>query len=419
MQLTPDDKRLLDILTNALSAARGETVGVAVSGGGDSMALLHLMSIWAADTGVALKAVTVDHGLRPEAADEANAVAMFCQTLGVSHTTLKWQVWDGIGNLQDKARQARYALMAGWAQAEGVAMIALGHTMDDQAETFLMRLAREAGVDGLAGMAASRNAHGATWQRPLLSAERQDLREYLRRKDISWVEDPSNEDEKYDRIKARKVMQALAPLGIDAGVLARVTSRLTSARHALEYQAANAARDIVTIAAGDICFDRKGFTAQPSEIRHRLLVHAIKWVASAGYGPRGSAVLDVLSTIAAGENTTLHGCRILAEADGFRVSRELQAVKATRCKTSELWDGRWRLSGANEDGLEIAVLGEEGLKQCVDWRESGLPRSSLLASPAVWNGATLVAAPLAKNANGWVATIESGENHFFKSIKSH
>lgn len=419
MQLNFDNRQLLKLLSTSFAADGRDPVGVAVSGGGDSMALLHLMSLWADQTGVRLQAVTVDHALRAEAAHEAVSVGEYCKTLGVAHSILRWEGWDQSGNLQDEARRARYALMADWAQSQGVKTIVLGHTADDQAETFLMRLAREAGVDGLAGMAASRRAYGMEWRRPLLAVERQELREYLRRNEIVWFDDPSNEDEKYDRIKARKIMQALAPLGIDAGVLAGVTGRMASARYALEVQTETAAPAVAQVEGGDVCFARDGFLALPPDIGRRLLVHALKWVSSAEYAPRGRAIVDLISAVVAREDATLCGCRILLGNDGIRVVRELQAVKDLRCSVDELWDRRWRISGSGTEGYEIAALGEDGLNLCGEWRESGLPRAGLLASPAVWRGGELIAAPLAGLSNGWRAKLEKGENHFFKAILSH
>ena len=176
-------------------------VAVAVSGGSDSMALLMLMQRWAEDNGARISAVTVDHGLRPEAAGEAAMVARFCAQRGIPHEVLKWQGWDGTGNLQAAAREARYRLIADWVRAQGVEAVCLGHTRDDQAETFLMRLARKAGSDGLRGMPDRFDRHGVHWVRPVLGQSRADLRAFLRRHGVLWVEDSSNEDERFDRVR--------------------------------------------------------------------------------------------------------------------------------------------------------------------------------------------------------------------------
>jgi tRNA(Ile)-lysidine synthase len=140
--LTPQFDTLTSDLRARLPERLPERLGIAVSGGGDSIALMHLLHRIASDEGVALFAATVDHGLRAESADEARTVAKQAAALGIPHDTLRWQGWDGAGNLQDHARQARYALLKEWAKRNDISAIALGHPADDQAETLLMRLAR-------------------------------------------------------------------------------------------------------------------------------------------------------------------------------------------------------------------------------------------------------------------------------------
>jgi tRNA(Ile)-lysidine synthase len=191
-------------------------LGVAVSGGGDSTALLVIAARWAHARGHAISAATVDHGLRAGSAAEAAGVAALCARLGIPHETLRaGNLRDAGGNLAAAARDARFALLGGWARAQGLSAVLLGHTMDDQAETVLMRLARGSGAEGLSAMQAVLERAGVVWLRPLLGARRAALREVLRAEGISWVEDPSNEDAQYDRVKARQALAALAPQGID------------------------------------------------------------------------------------------------------------------------------------------------------------------------------------------------------------
>jgi tRNA(Ile)-lysidine synthase len=390
-------------------------LGLAVSGGGDSVALLLL----ALDAGLQVRAVTVDHGLRPEAAAEAAWVGRLCAGLGVPHDILQWQGWDGAGNLQDQARRARLALIADWAGAEGLGAVALGHTQDDQAETVLMRLARRSGVDGLSAMTGRRRALGMIWLRPLLSVSRDDLRAYLRDRDQAWVEDPSNDALRFDRVKARRALVHLAPLGITPAVLAGVADQMRTARTALGRQTEAAARQIARIEGGDVVMDRAGFQDQPAEIRRRLLVGALGWVGSADYGPRAASVQTLLAAITAGRGGTLAGCRVSLRARALRVAREWQAVRGTVAAPGQAWDRRWHVSGPDFNGLEVRALGEEGLSAVGDWRKSGLPRASLLASPAVWRDKVLIAAPLVRCTAGWTAETAGGADGFFLSLLSH
>ncbi len=417
--MSAEDDLLLHFVGDAFALKTPAIIGVAVSGGGDSIAMLHLLHRWATDQGVALRAVTVDHGLRKAAADEAKAVAELCAGLGIDHTTLHWTGWDGKGNLQDQARRARYRLMTDWAQGRGIDTIALGHTADDQAETFLMRLARGSGVDGLSGMQQDRMADGIQWVRPLLLQSRDALRDYLRRHNVGWIDDPTNEDERFDRVKARRVLKALEPLGIDVDRLAGTAQDLQGARSALEHQTHQAANNIATIEGGDVLLERKAFDQLHPEIHSRLLSHALRWVSMAEYRPRRLALTDTEAALRAGKPSTLHGCRILVGKTEVRITREHQAVKDAVCSTDAIWDKRWQFCGPHASGLELRALGEAGLAQCPDWRATGLPRASLLATPAVWQNDRLIAAPLAGLANGWGTKALFGLDPFISSIISH
>ncbi|MGG7645640.1 tRNA lysidine(34) synthetase TilS [Rhodovulum sp. YNF3179] len=395
-------------------------LGVAVSGGGDSVALMALLADWAGPRGVALSAVTVDHGLRPEAAEEAALAARSAARLGLPHETLRWQGWDGQGNLQDAARRARRALIADWAGTQGLGAVALGHTLDDQAETVLLRLARGSGVDGLSGMARHRRAAGIVWLRPLLGVRRAALRALLRDRDLPWAEDPSNADPRFDRVKARRALEALAPLGLDAEGLAETAGHMATARAALEAETQDAARAIARVTvAGAVCIDRAGLVALPEEIRLRLVSHALIWVASAGYRPRRRALERALSDAVAGQAGTLHGCELRPEAGDLCIRREPAAVRDMTARPGEIWDGRWRVTGPGAPDLRVAALGIAGLADCPGWRETGLSRGALAATPAVWRDARLVAAPLAGRAEGWQARLEPGADSFFETILSH
>ena len=409
-------QRLRDSFTPGPAPA---LVGVAVSGGGDSMALLQLLALWSQDGGPAVHAVTVDHALRPAAGAEAAQVASDCAAVGISHETLKWQGWDGRGNLSDQARRARYALMADWAQDRGITCIALGHTADDQAETFLMRLARGSGVDGLSGMQVWRRHLGIDWVRPLLGSRRAELRDWLVAKKLIWIEDPTNDDLAYDRVKARRALAALAPLGVTTTGLLATTERMRMARVVLSDAAFDLAQKAAKIIAGDVVFDRALLDAAPLETRLRLLSHALCWVASAEYRPRFSALTAAYSQVSHGRRATLHGCLIMPKTREIRVTREAASVAAVQAKVTDLWDSRWRLSGPKTADATVCNLGERGLAQCPDWRATGHPRATLLASPAVWRGDQLISAPLAGKAAGWSAELHRGDDDFFTSLIVH
>ena len=410
---------ILNIVKSQFHNAPPSKLGIAVSGGGDSVALLHVLSRCFEPGQTELFAATVDHGLRPEAAQEARQAGDLASSLGIPHQTLNWTGWDGSGNLQDQARRARYRLLAEWARAHDIPVVALGHTADDQAETVLMRLIRSAGVTGLAAMPVRRTMHGIGLFRLLLGITRSQLRSYLTQNDLSWAEDPSNDDLRYDRIKARRALEVLAPLGLTAQALAGVAHNMTQAREALDWYSFIAARDIVTIIGGDVVLDLNKFRTLPNEIARRLLQHALVWISGADYGPRRTALAETLTAMKVGKSATLSGCRVLRQGARIWICREYNAVRRTHSPCDQIWDGRWRVLGGETLGCEVRPLGPRGLMLTPDWRETGIPNAALAASPSVWHGDDLVAAPLAGVANGWAAELAGGSEEFFSSLLSH
>src|SRR5271156_4483671 len=197
---------------------------LAVSGGPDSTALLVMAASWARRRGgPRIDAATVDHGLRAEGADEARAVADLCRKLGVPHQTLIWRGEKPKTRLQERARDARYALLADCARRIGAEIVVTAHHMDDQAETVLFRLLRGSGVGGLAGIAARTERDGLTLARPLLGLAKADLVAYCEAERVPYACDPSNVDPRYARTRMRALLASLAAEGLDAApALARL-----------------------------------------------------------------------------------------------------------------------------------------------------------------------------------------------------
>lgn len=384
-------------------------IGVAVSGGGDSMALLLL----AVETGRQVFAATVDHGLRVESAKEAALVGEFCQMRGIPHEILRWQESPS-GNLQAAARDARLDLLSGWSNRHGLRAVALGHTLDDQAETVLMRLARGSGVDGLAGMAATRSAQGTLWIRPLLWVKRAHLREYLRAQSVTWVDDPSNEDTGFDRVKARKALAALSDLGITAEGLADTAMRQARARRALETATHELALTAATLDdAGCIRISVSDLVQAPQELRLRLLSHSLCWASAQKYRPRADALGRLGELLGTSFRTTLHGAVTTGDATHLFIAREFARVQEA-VPVGEIWDGRWHVTGPM--GGHIAALGEDGLSRCPDTTKNKAHRDALLASPAVWKEGSVVAAPCAGLENGYKARHVSAAAGYFAAI---
>lgn len=409
---------LIERVAEVLGHALPPRLGVAVSGGGDSVALLAVLVAFAREHDIDLRAITIDHGVRAGAQAEIDLVAELCEARQVPHHVSRWTGWQGDGNFQAEAREARYTLMAEWAKGQDITHIALGHTADDQAETLLMRLARGAGVDGLSGMASRRVDRGITWIRPFLETERAALRSFLRAEDLRWCEDPSNENRDYQRIRARDALKTLDSLGITVSGLVQVSQNMAKAREALRWQAFIAARDIVTCRDGVIALDRRGFHALPEEIERRLMAHSVQWVSGSAYGPRGPAVARTLQSARGGASATLDGCQVMPKEGVLWVFREFNAVRDMRCDVGEVWDNRWRVTGPKQ-GAAVRALGPDGLDRVADWRATGVPREALLSTPSVWDAGEMIAAPAAQASAEWHAALEYGPDTYFAALLSH
>ncbi len=416
---TVPDAALAEVFA-ALDAALGPgaaPVGVALSGGGDSVALLHMMDAWARARGRPLEAATVDHRLRAASAIEAQQAHDAARALGWRHETLEWRGWAGKGNLQAEARAARRRLLALWGARRGLAAIALGHTMDDQAETVLMRLGRGSGVDGLSAMAARTEAEGAVWLRPLLGLRRAALRDWLVAKGVVWAEDPSNEDDRFDRVRARRSLAELAPLGVTPEGLSETAGRMRLARQALDHAAAGLAAEAARWGPlGELRLALAPLRAAPQELARRLLRAGLVRASGAEHGPRAEAEGQLLVAMLAwrlGGGRSLHGCLIRPDGPtGVVISREPAAIDPAPLALPAgglIWDGRFRVlpAGPEAEGAAVTPLGEAGalrlarLAEAGDWRPAAgwaeAPRAARLASPALWRGETLISAPLA----GW------------------
>jgi len=389
-----------------------DKIGVAVSGGGDSVALLRLLSDFAKDHDVEVFVYTVDHGLRPESADEASFVADLAWALGCKHRVLTWR-WDQQGNLSAAAREGRYDEIAHAAIGDGVSTVLLGHTQDDQAETVLMALTRSAGVDGLSGMQSAKVDRGICWLRPLLGTTRAELRAYLTEIGQRWIDDPTNDNDAYERVKMRKASETLAGLGITSSSLGDVAQNMQAARQALEFSAAEAIKRTCVPIGGAIKIDRKDFLTNAPEIQRRALARCLIHVAPTASSPRRHAMQNALEQAHEGKDSSIGGCLILLKSDHIWVVREPIAVAAIETDVSDVWDGKWRVNGEHTpEGAVIRALGEAGLRTCENWRDTGLPRPALLSSPSIWQNDRLIAAPLAGYGGEWSAELLLGAEDF-------
>jgi len=263
---------------------------LAVSGGPDSTALLLLMACWrgALKRGPRLLAATVDHGLRRASAGEARAVAALARRLGVPHRTVRWRGKKPTAGLQEAAREARYRLLAEVAKSAQASAIVTAHTLDDQAETVLLRMSRGSGLSGLGAMARESPLSGyghITLVRPLLDVAKARLIATLARAKVKFADDASNRDPRFTRARLRALMPALAGEGLGARSLSRLALRLRRADVAIETAVDDAMGRLSRDACSDdgvIVLDAEEFIRLPAEVAVRLLGRAVARAGAAG-----------------------------------------------------------------------------------------------------------------------------------------
>ncbi|GAB4523857.1 MAG: hypothetical protein Kow00133_11950 [Amphiplicatus sp.] len=372
---------------------------VAVSGGPDSMALARLAAAHRRTGEADALAVTVDHGLRPESRAEAARAGEWCRAAGLDHRILVWEGEKPATGLQEAARRARYRLLAEHAAATGADAILAAHTADDQAETVFMRLARGAGPAGLAGMAARRMiAAGAdppvALLRPFLDVTRAQARAALEGVGQAWIDDPSNDDPAFERVRARALLAALEEQKLLTGeALRRTAARARAASLALK----TAQEEAFARAGG--CFYAGGWASVRAEAAaeagfEAVAARLVRAVAGGDYAPSPEDAAAALEAARASGAATLGGALLKRRGQMLFFLREPAAVLgragvapapalALPPGGRALWDGRFIAENRGGETAQIAPLGPEGLAALGPARALfDAPDEALLAAPA-------------------------------------
>jgi tRNA(Ile)-lysidine synthase len=387
--------------------ARFPRLALAVSGGPDSVALMQTMAWWAETLEAAprLSVLTVDHGLRAGSRQEAQQVGSLASALGLRHAILPWEREESsVTNLQAKARAARYDLMAAYCHAQDIPALVTAHTQDDQAETFLMRLGRGSGLDGLAAIPQESAWAGIAIFRPLLDVPKARLVATLEQAGIPFVCDPSNADPRFERARLRQRSDALSALGLTPEALALSARRLRRAREALDA----AARDFLAkhsevSEAGYAMLDREALAAAPQEIALRAIGQLIAAIGG-GETPVQLAKLEKLMAALEADPEkahTLGRCRLQTVSDRLGLFREVRGsgLPVARLRPGErmLWDNRFRveLGRAAPGAITVRALDEQGLREMRERSAviSSMPPLAGKALPACFRGEVLIGLP--------------------------
>ena len=408
------------LLKDALGPYR--RVVLAVSGGVDSMALMALVARWVkaglAPNGLIIDVATVDHGLRAEAAREADWVAEQARAAGFAHATLVWRAEKPLASVQERAREARYALLVAHARAVGAGAVVTAHTSDDQAETFLMRLGRGSGLDGLAGMASVRALlpdGSVELVRPLLGVPKAAAAAVLRDSGGTWLEDPSNDRSEFERVRLRQAAAHLSAIGLSNDKLALSARRLARARTALDTMTEERIETLVALNSGVFAsFSREAWRGEPAEVRIRILARLLGAFGGAAKPARLSQVEALEAAMTRDDRPmaqTLGGCIVSQGRTTLRLYREPPPVAAPPVPLEVgqeiLWDWRFRIRyepGVGEGGGEgdapdapvvVRALGLAAYATLRDkFRLNDRPPARAAAGlPAIWSADRIIAVP--------------------------
>jgi tRNA(Ile)-lysidine synthase len=321
-------------------------LALAVSGGSDSMAMLRMVHEWASTQDKLLRifVLTVDHGLREVAGDEAKQVAQWCAGLGIAHETLRWDGQKPLTGIQAKARAARYDLMSAWCIAHDVPALLTAHTADDQAETVVMRSARTSSAKSLAGIWPERDWNGVRVLRPLLGLRRADLRSYLNEQNQNWIDDPSNDDVRFERVRVR---QALA--GDAEGFAEQALAAQRETRRASDLATQWCDESLIVHETGFLRFSSSQFASQIAAVQDEILLQVIGRCGSSAT-PELQKRLDVLHWLvtARGCRRALGGVIFAKRKHDILVGREPGRISAVPLVIPQsgqvVWDHRFHIS---------------------------------------------------------------------------
>ncbi len=342
---------MIEQVVRNLASLKLSSCGIAVSGGSDSLALFHIITDWEAENKPEILVASVDHGLRSESKAEVEFVKKICEIKRVKHFSLKptMNISEARGNLQDNARSARYQLLRNWAISNDLECILVGHTLDDQEENLLIRFLRGSGVDGLASMESIVVRNEILWIRPLLKYRKEELRNYLRNNNYNWIDDPSNDDDKYQRVKMRKLLRQLKSDSLIAPNFAKTADHMLRASKLSKEIAKQNSKTLLSFNdIGQITFEVEKYSHLFGDTQFRILSGIISWFSGKFYKPRFSQLENIHSKILNGKLTgaTLGGTVFKKENGTIIITRELASVEENHLVKDKkfIWDNRWLIT---------------------------------------------------------------------------
>jgi tRNA(Ile)-lysidine synthase len=398
------------LMTSFVPFEHAPVIAVGVSGGPDSLALVYLVDRWACNHGGRAVGLTLDHGLRDQSAAEAAQVGRWLDGRGIEHHTLNWIGDKPTSAIQETARGVRREMLLSWCRDAGIVHLALAHHADDQAETYVMRLAHGSGPDGLAGMASVTESSHARIIRPLLRTPKSRLVATVSAMGHSWINDPSNDQDAFERIRVRKALAAMEETGAGLRPISRVMNDYATQRHELDAVTAHLVMHGTTFhAAGYAMIDLNDLWANGPVLGVRALSRVLMAIGGRHYAPARQSVVrlyEKLKTNGPGKSRTLGGCRLIPMNGGCLVCREQRNLPGERVVTSSgkiKWDNRFQLDLVADalnpvsGDLTIRPLGKNGwcdlVAEAPGIRPCSVPEPARYSLPALYHNDAIVQVP--------------------------
>ena len=343
---------------------KSNKIAVATSGGADSMCLLYLTQLWCNDHNLELTALIVDHKLRTESTAEAQEVANIIQDRSIKAKVLTWEGKKPEANIHHHARKARYKLLTDYCKREGIEKLLVAHNLQDQAETVLLRIYRGSGIDGIAGINRYIKFNGIEVIRPLLEVNRQQIEDTLKIAEWPWIEDPSNQNLKFDRVKVRQFIEKLPDKGT---WLNRINLLASNARRAKDYLHQVTAEKLESCVEfnefGYASLNLNEFLKLHEEIGLRVLVVIFKALSGKEFKPRLNNLEHLYYKIQSKGlfTVTLGNLKIKSKKSLIIFYRELYALEekvALKAGITCVWDHRFQIKLQNS-GFFVGGLGQE------------------------------------------------------------
>ncbi|MBT4888523.1 MAG: tRNA lysidine(34) synthetase TilS [Rhodospirillales bacterium] len=380
-------------------------VSVGVSGGADSLAFVILLDAWTRERGGRVIGLSVDHGLRAESGDEAIQTGKWLHAAGIEHHILPWIGQKPTTAIQAQARLARRELLLNWCRDAGILHLAMAHHGDDQAETYIMRLAKGSGTDGLAGMPMIKEFSQARIIRPLLTIEKNRLVATLQAMKQDWIEDPSNMMERFERVRVRNTLMSMNDAGASVQNIASAMADYGQTRAELDVVCASVlARCAQLHGAGFAHLNATALCGEGDVLGIRALGRLLLVIGGREYGAERDKLhraYEALKSSNIKRGITLAGCRIIANKDGYLICREnrnLPGEVVINAGDAVYWDQRFRLKASvGGQSCVLAPLGENGwqgiAKQNPELKSSKVPVVARYSLPALHSNGVVTQVP--------------------------